>query len=110
MGGGRVWLGGGGFGPGGEEREGCEQRSEAFEKLKKKLFFGGSGEGGSGWGGGGVRVDVNEEVSFCENSKKKNFFFFFVGGGGWAGEGGCQIRGGVGEGVTYSKVWGRWVM
>ena len=61
------------------------------------MFFGGSGEGGSGWGGG-VRVDVNE-VSFCENSKKNIFFFW---GGGWAGEGGgCQIRGGVGEGVAW---------
>ena len=66
-----------------------------------------------GGGGGGVRVDVNEEVSFCENSKKKMFFFFcfFFGGGGGGGlgwGGGCQIRGGVGEGG--SKVWGRWVM
>ena len=51
-------------------------------------------------------MDVNEEVSFCENSKKK---FFFLGGGGGVGlGGGCQIRGGVGEGG--SKVWGRWVM
>ena len=45
-------------------------------------------------------MDVNDEVSFCD-------FFFFLGGGlGWGG--GCQIRGGVGEGG--SKVWGRWVM
>ena len=86
---------------------GCEQRSEAFVKIKKKMFFGGSGEGRSGWGGGGVRVDVNEEVSFCENSKQK-YLFIFLGGGGWAGEGGCLIRGGVGEGG--SKVCGRWVM
>ena len=28
-----------------------------------------------GWGGGGegVRVDVNEEMKFCENKKKKNW-------------------------------------
>ena len=42
----------------------CEQRSEAFVKIKKKLFFfffGGGGGGGVGFGlgGGGVRVDVN---------------------------------------------------
>ena len=60
-------------------------------------------------GGGGVRVDVNEEVSFCENSKTFFFFFFFFwGGGGWAGERGgrCQIRGGVGEGVARFGVGG----
>ena len=34
--------------------------------------------GGSGWG---VRVDVNNELNFCENSKKKNW-----GGGGVMGE------------------------
>ena len=71
-GGGRFWSGGG-----------CEQRSEAFVKIKKKKsFLGGRGKGGPV--GGGVRVDVNEEVSFCENSKK--IFFIFLGGG-WAGEG-----------------------
>ena len=56
----------------------CEQRSEAFMKIQKKIFlYGGGGGGGSGyskkiyfffWGGGGlggggwvvgVRVDVN---------------------------------------------------
>ena len=41
--------------------------------------------GGSGWG---VRVDVNEELKFCENSKKK------IGGGGGGGAGG----GGSGRG------------
>ena len=38
--------------------------------------------------------------------QKKNIFF--GGGGVGLGRGGCQIRGGVGEGG--SKVWGRWVM
>ena len=42
---------------------------------------------------GGVRMDVNEELTFCENSKKKNW-----GGGGrgegfgWGGQGGCDRR------------------
>ena len=50
--------------------------------------------GGGGWVGGlgsgwGVRVDVNEELKFCENSKKK---FFFGGGGGGS------VGGGVGGG------------
>ena len=50
-------------------------------------------------------MDVNEEVSFCENSKKK-YFFFFGGGGVGLGRGGCQIRGGVGEGVARFGVGG----
>ena len=49
----------------------CEQRSEAFVKIKKNIFFYfflflflfifflGGGGGGVGSGGGGVRVDVN---------------------------------------------------
>ena len=45
------------------------------------------GGGGSGWG---VRVDVNEELKFFENSKKK-----FGGGGGGVG-GGLGGRGRVG--------------
>ena len=47
--------------------------------------MGGGGRGVSGRGpvgGGGVRVDVNEELKFCEISKKKKFFF---GGGGLGG-------------------------
>ena len=35
---------------------------------------------------GGVRVDVNEELNFCEKLKKI-FFFFFGGGGGRVGGG-----------------------
>ena len=58
-------------------------------------------EGGSGsGGGGGVRVDVNEEASFCENSKKIYIFFFGGGGGGWAGEGGVRSGVGWGRGVA----------
>ena len=57
-GGGRVW-GGSGWGGG---HNGCEQRIEAFVKIKKYIyiFWGGLGRG-SGWG---VRVDVNREVKF----------------------------------------------
>ena len=42
-------------------------------KIQKKNFFfgGGRGVGGRGRVRGGVRVDVNEELSFWENSKKK---------------------------------------
>ena len=46
-------------------------------KIKKKM-----GGGSGGWVRvGGVRVDVNEELSFCENSKKNG------GGGGGSGSG-----------------------
>ena len=87
---------GGGGGQGGCERRievfskgggqgGCERRIKVFVKIKKKkiFFWGGGGGGGGGGlvGGGGVgsgwvRVDVNEELKFCENSKKKK-----IGGG-----------------------------
>ena len=40
------------------------------------------GGSGSGWG---VRVDVNEELKFCENSKKKKIW-----GGGGVGGGGSR--------------------
>ena len=39
-------------------------------------------------------MDVNEEVSFCENLKKK--FFFFLGGVGLG-------RGGVRSGVGWER-------
>ena len=55
---GRVWGGQGG----------CDLRIKVFGKIHKKIFFGGGGRGGGG--GGRVRVDVNEELNFCENSKK----------------------------------------
>ena len=44
-----------------------------------------------GGGRGRVRVDVNEELKFCENSKKKNFFFG-GGGVGLGGQSGCELR------------------
>ena len=51
MWGGRV--GGVGLGGGGVQG-GCEWRSEAFVKIKKKknIFFLGGGGGGGGWGSG----------------------------------------------------------
>ena len=53
VGGGRVWSGGWGrvWSGGG----GCEQRSEAFVKIKKKklVFWGGQEEGGPVGGGSG---------------------------------------------------------
>ena len=67
-----------GSGGGGGGQDGCEQRSEAFVKIQKKIFFGGRGGGGLGWG---CRVDVSREVKFCENSIFFFFFFFFLGGG-----------------------------
>ena len=46
---------------------------------------------GRGWG---VRVDVNREVKFCENSSKKNLGGGGGGGGGrgWSGLGGGGVR------------------
>ena len=54
-------LGGGGWGGQG----GCERRIEVFVKIQKKKI--GGGGGGGQVVGGGVRVDVNEELIFCEN-------------------------------------------
>ena len=52
-----------GGGGGGGGRVGCDLRSEAFVKIKKKKKFRGGGRvGGWGVGLGGVRVDVNGEV------------------------------------------------
>ena len=71
---------GGGVGFGGRGQSRCERRSEVFVKIQKNggsgrgIWLGGRvGGGWSSWGGGGwgeVRVDVNEELKFCENSKK----------------------------------------
>ena len=69
---------------------GCEQRSEAFAKIQKKMLGVGVGSGASGWE---VRVDLNGEVKFLLKFKTLFFFlFFFLGGGGpirgWGGGGG----------------------
>ena len=58
---GRVRRGGGG--QVGGCQGGWEQRIKAFVKIQKKKL-----RGASRWG---VRVDVNGEVKFCENSKQK---------------------------------------
>ena len=43
-----------------------------------------------------IRVDVNREVKFCENSKKKKKKIVGEGGGSGQGEGGgCSGGGGV---------------
>ena len=93
-------MGGWGSGPGwgdvglgGQGR--CEQRSEVFVKIKKKCGGGGVGSGGGGgWGGSGwgVRVDVNEELRFCENSKNKKILGGGRGESGWWSQDGCEQR------------------
>ena len=54
----------------------CEQGIEVFVKIKKKKFF----FFFFFWGGGRVRVDVNGEMKFCDNSKN-NVEGGRVGGG-----------------------------
>ena len=84
--------GGGGFGVGLGGQSGCERRIEVFVKIqKKKFFFWGGGVGGGVGVGLWVRLDVNEELNFCENSKKK-----LGGGGKGGGRGGGGVRGSVG--------------
>ena len=80
--------------------------------------------GGSGGLGFGVRVDGNEELKFCENSRKKNGGLGRGrGGSGWGrvggrvgGQGGCERRIEVfvriqknnffGTGGSGGRVWG----
>ena len=82
-----------GLGQGGGVRQGgWEQRSEACVKIQKKKKLGGGSVGGVRGGGVGlgVRVDVNGELQFCENSKKKKL----RGGRGGVGVGGGSDQGG----------------
>ena len=86
-------IGGGGAGVGwvgglvGGGQGGCERRNKVFVKIKKKKL----GGGGGGGVGSGVRVDVNEGLKFCENSKKKKYGGVRGGSGlGWGGQGGCE--------------------
>ena len=57
---------------------------------------GGVSSGGGGRVGWGVRVDVTEKLSFCENSKQNCGEGVGSGGGrgfGWGGgQGGCEQR------------------
>ena len=55
-------------------------------KIQKQMFFGGSGGGGRV---GGVRVNVNEEMNFCEYSKINLGGRGIWGGVGLGGQGGC---------------------
>ena len=57
-------------------------------KIRKFTKKNSGGGGCSGWG---VRMDENEEMKFCENSKKIYIFFFFGGGGGGGGDGGFRV-------------------
>ena len=94
----RVWGGGG-------RQGGSERRIEDFVKIQKKNVGGGGGRVGCERriGGGGVRVDVDGEVSFFE-------FVFWGGrvggsgwGSGWGGQGGCERRIEVFEKINQKK-------
>ena len=60
-----------------------------FVKIQKYCFFFLGGVRSGIGGRGGVRVNVNGEVKFFENSERNFFFFFFffLGGGGGGGSG-----------------------
>ena len=66
-----------------------------------------TGGGGGGDRVGGVRMDVNEELKFCENSKKK-----WGGGVRGVGSGGGGVRVDVNDElklfVKIQKQWGGW--
>ena len=70
---------------------GCEQRSEAFVKIKKK-YGGGGIRLGEGQGGSERRSEV-----FVKNSKD------FIWGGGGGGESGGGVRSGVGMGRGVAR-------
>ena len=67
---------------------GCEWRSEAFVKIKKKknIFFFLGGVGRVGLGGGGCQGGREQRIEAFVKIKKKYIFFF--GGGGQLGGGG----------------------
>ena len=64
----------------------CEQRSEVFVKIQKKLGGGGGGEGGLRLGGGGGQGGCDQRIEVFVKIQKK-YIFFFLGGGregsGW---------------------------
>ena len=82
-----VWGGGGG---GGEGR--CEQRSEIFVIIKKKLWgvrFGGVRVGG----GGGSQGECEQRIEVFVKIKKKIGGRGRSGGGGGGGGGGGRVGG-----------------
>ena len=63
-----------------------DERTHGWTPARPVYYKGGGvGSGGGGLGGGGVRVDVNEELKFWENSQKK------IGGGGCSCWGGSRV-------------------
>ena len=72
---------------GGGSQGGCELRSEAFVKIKKKKKNRGGGEG-AGWG---VQGGCEWRGECIVKIKKKIIFFF--GGGGWSGQEGGRVGG-----------------
>ena len=62
-----------------------EELKSFWENSQKKKF-----RGGSVWGWGGVRVDVNEELTFLCKFKKKKKKLGGGGSGGW-GWGGVRV-------------------
>ena len=78
-----VGLGGG--------QGGCEWRSEAFVKIKKKNLGEGGRVGGGGGGGGQGEWERRTEV-FVKIQKKIYIYFFFFGGGGGGGGSGWGLR------------------
>ena len=73
-------MGGGGVGLGGQG--GCEWRSEAFVKIKKKIFF--LGGGGRGWGRvGGSQGGWEQRSEACVKIQKKKILVGGGGGSGW---------------------------
>ena len=75
---------------GGGGQGGCELRSEAFVKIKKKKKNLG---GGSGWGGGGVQGGCEWRSEAFVKIQKKNFFCLGGGLGGRVGLGGVRVDG-----------------
>ena len=62
---------------------GYERRIKVFVKIKRRKQCGGGGVGLVGGPvGGGVRVDVNEELKFFQNSKNKKLGRGLGRGGG----------------------------
>ena len=70
---------------------GSAEMSHVQIAVSKYIFK--ESTGGGGGRVGGVRMDVNEELKFCENKKIKKNLFFFGGGGGVGSWGGVGLGG-----------------